>query len=97
MEAPPHTIAGIVQLYKQLTPTKLYTARKVKTTQVIDVMCRMCNKPPGSSTKQELGETTCGSQGLVFREAEGLGTDRRGSPRRPRPSGTFQCKRSTVT
>ncbi|PFX17569.1 hypothetical protein AWC38_SpisGene18108 [Stylophora pistillata] len=43
-EAPSHAIVGIVELYEQLTPTKLYTARKVRTTQVNDVICRMCNK-----------------------------------------------------
>ena len=45
-EAPSHTIAGIVEMYEQLTPTKLYTARKAKTTQVNDITCRMCGKSP---------------------------------------------------
>ena len=79
-EAPSHTIAGIVELYEQLTPTKLHTARKVKTMQVNDVTCRKCSKAPGSRTKQVLVEKQCSSQGLVFREAEGFGTDRRNFP-----------------
>ena len=45
-EAPSHNIAGIVEMYEQLTPTKLYTARKAKTTQVNDITCRMYGKAP---------------------------------------------------
>ena len=42
--APMHTIAGISELYEQLLPTKLYTARKTKTNEESDVRCRMCGK-----------------------------------------------------
>ena len=45
-EAPSHTIAGIVEMHEQLTLTKLYTARKAKTTQINDITCRMCGKAP---------------------------------------------------
>ena len=33
-------------MYEQFTPTKLYTAKKAKTTQVNDITCRMCGKAP---------------------------------------------------
>lgn len=42
--APTHTIAGISELYEQLLPTKLYNARKTKTSEESDVRCRMCGK-----------------------------------------------------
>ena len=40
--APTHTIAGIMELYEQLLPTKLYNSRKTKTTDDPDMRCRMC-------------------------------------------------------
>ena len=42
--APTHTIAGIMELYEQLLPTKLYNSRKTKTTDDPDARCRMCRK-----------------------------------------------------
>ena len=42
--APTHTIAGIMELYEQLLPTKLYNSRKTKTTYDPDARCRMCGK-----------------------------------------------------
>ena len=43
-----HTIAGMMKLYEQLTPTKLYTSHKTQTTQIDDVTCRLCGKAPES-------------------------------------------------
>ena len=42
--APPHTIAGMLELYKQLTPTKVYHASKTHTHQPDDTLCRFCVK-----------------------------------------------------
>ncbi|PFX34783.1 Zinc finger CCHC domain-containing protein 3 [Stylophora pistillata] len=42
--APTHTIAGIMELYEQLLPTKLYNSRKSETTDDPEVRCRMCGK-----------------------------------------------------
>ena len=42
--APTHTIAGIMELYEQLLPTRLYNSRKTKTTDDPDARCRMCGK-----------------------------------------------------
>ena len=42
--APTHTIAGIMELYEQLLPTKLYNSRKTKTTDDPDARCRLCGK-----------------------------------------------------
>ena len=42
--APTHTIAGISELHEQLLPTKLYNARKTKSSEESDVRCRMCVK-----------------------------------------------------
>ena len=42
--APMQTIAGIMELYEQLLPTKLYNSRKTKTTDDPDARCRMCGK-----------------------------------------------------
>ena len=42
--APTHTIAGIMELYEQLLPTKLYNSTKTKTTDDPDARCRMCGK-----------------------------------------------------
>ena len=45
--APTHTIAGVMELYEQLLPTKLYNSRKTKTTDDPDARCRMCEKGQG--------------------------------------------------
>ena len=42
--APTHTIAGISELYEQLLSTKLYIARKTKSSEELDVKGRMCGK-----------------------------------------------------
>ena len=42
--APTHTIAGISELHEQLLLTKLYNARKTKSSEESDVRCRMCGK-----------------------------------------------------
>ena len=47
--APTHTIAGMTALYEQLTPTKLYSSQKTRTTrQASDTMCRLCGNAPES-------------------------------------------------
>ena len=38
-----HTVAGMIELYEQLLPTKVYTTQKTKTTQG-EVSCRLCGK-----------------------------------------------------
>ena len=43
--APTHTIAGVMELYEQLTPTKVYTVHKKGAAQG-DVTCRLCGKFP---------------------------------------------------
>ena len=43
--APNHTIAGVVELYEKLTPTKVYTVHKTGAEQG-DVTCRLCGKSP---------------------------------------------------
>ena len=40
--APTHTIAGMLELYEQLTPTKVYHARKTQTNHPNDTLCRLC-------------------------------------------------------
>ena len=42
--APTHTIAGMLELYEQLTPTKVYYARKTQTNRPNDTLCRLCGK-----------------------------------------------------
>ena len=42
--------AEIVEFHEQLTPTKLYTVRKAKATQVNEVSCRMYSKARESSS-----------------------------------------------
>ena len=42
--APTHTIAGMLELYEQLTPTKVYHARKTQTNHPNDTLCRLCGK-----------------------------------------------------
>ncbi|PFX18700.1 hypothetical protein AWC38_SpisGene16924 [Stylophora pistillata] len=46
--APTHCIAGIMELYEQLTPTKVYMAYKTGITDKNDVKCRMCGEGPES-------------------------------------------------
>ena len=43
--APTHTIAGVMELYEQLTPTKVYTVHKTGVEQG-DVTCRLFGKSP---------------------------------------------------
>ena len=42
--APTHTIAGMLELYEQLTPIKVYHARKTQTNHPNDTLCRLCGK-----------------------------------------------------
>ena len=42
--APKHTIARMLELYEQLTPTKVYYARKTQTNHPNDILCRLCVK-----------------------------------------------------
>ena len=42
--APTHTIAGMLDLYEQLTPTMVYHACKNRTHQPNDTLCRFCVK-----------------------------------------------------
>lgn len=39
--APTHTITGVLELYKQLTPTRVYTKIKTGTSQG-EITCRLC-------------------------------------------------------
>ena len=41
--APTHTIAGVMELYEQITPTRVYTSLKTKTTQGDVINCRLCS------------------------------------------------------
>ncbi|PFX20993.1 hypothetical protein AWC38_SpisGene14545 [Stylophora pistillata] len=45
---PSHTIAGLVELYEQLLPTRVYTSQKTHTSGEGDVRCRLCGKAPES-------------------------------------------------
>ena len=45
---PPHTIAGLVELYEQLLPTRVYTSQKTHTSPGSEVVCRLCGKAPES-------------------------------------------------
>ena len=51
-DAVTHTIAAMMELYEQLTLTKLYTSFKTRTPQGDDVKCRMCGKTPESLTRE---------------------------------------------
>ena len=42
--APTHVITGVQYLYQQLLSTKLYTGKKIKTTNHQDYTCRICGK-----------------------------------------------------
>ena len=42
--APTYTFAGMLELYEQLTPTKVYHARKTQTNHPNDILCRLCGK-----------------------------------------------------
>ena len=42
--APTHMITGVQDLYQQLLSTKLYTGKKIKTTNHPDYTCDMCGK-----------------------------------------------------
>ena len=42
--APTHTIAGMMELYEQMLPTKVYSYHKIGTTPANDTTCRLCGK-----------------------------------------------------
>ena len=44
--APTHTVAGVMELYEQLLPTRVYSAYKTGTFDQNNIMCRMCGKAP---------------------------------------------------
>jgi len=44
-----HSIAGMLELYKQLTPTKVYHACKTRLHQPNDTLCRFCGKTAEST------------------------------------------------
>ena len=44
--APTHTVAGLMELYEQLLPTRVYAAYKTGTSYQNNIMCRMCGKAP---------------------------------------------------
>ena len=41
-----HTVAGVMELYEQLLPTRVYSAYKTGTSDQNNIMCRMCGKAP---------------------------------------------------
>ena len=43
---PSHTIAGLVELYEPLLPTRVYTSQKTHTSAEGDVRCRLCGNAP---------------------------------------------------
>ncbi|XP_022783739.1 uncharacterized protein LOC111324448 [Stylophora pistillata] len=45
---PSHTIAGLVELYEQLLPTRVYTSQKTHASGDGEVRCRLCGKVPES-------------------------------------------------
>ena len=42
--APTHTIAGMMELYEQMLPTRAYTTYKTRTNPTDDTRCRLCGK-----------------------------------------------------
>ena len=42
--APTHTIAGMMELYEQILPTKVHSCPKIGTTPANDTTCRLCGK-----------------------------------------------------
>ena len=42
--APAHMVAGIHEMYQQLLPTKMYSARETRTSSEQAARCRMCSK-----------------------------------------------------
>ena len=78
----PITIAGVMELNEQLTPTKVYTIHKTGTTQD-DVSCRMCGKSPETLAHVLSGcsalphskypETQRSIESLFLRDGEELG------------------------
>ena len=44
--APTHTVAGVMELYEQFLPTRVYSAYKTGTSDQNDIMYRMCGKAP---------------------------------------------------
>ena len=43
---PSHTIAGLVELYEQLIPTRVYMSQKTHSSAEGEVICRPCGKAP---------------------------------------------------
>ena len=43
---PSHTIAGLVELFEQLLPMRVYTSQKTHTSTEGEVVCRLCGKAP---------------------------------------------------
>ncbi|PFX15008.1 hypothetical protein AWC38_SpisGene20795 [Stylophora pistillata] len=43
-----HTIAGLVELYEQFLPTRVYTSQKTHTSGEGEVRCRLCGEAPES-------------------------------------------------
>ena len=44
VSAPTHSIAGVMELYEQLLPTRVYAAYKTGSSHQINTICRMCGK-----------------------------------------------------
>ena len=44
--APTYTVPGVMELYKQLLPTRVYAAYKTGISDRNNIMCRMCGKAP---------------------------------------------------
>ena len=44
--APTNTVAGVMELYEQLLPTRVYAAYKTGISDRNNIMCRMCEKSP---------------------------------------------------
>lgn len=42
--APTHTIAGMMELYEQMLPTRVYTTYKTRTNPSDDTLCRLCGE-----------------------------------------------------
>ena len=45
-KSPSQTIAGLVELYEQLLPTRVYTSQKTHTRAEGEVVCKLCGKAP---------------------------------------------------
>ena len=77
--APTYTVTGMIELYEQLLPTKVYTTQKTRTTQG-DVSCRLCDKEEETilhilsgymfytCSIKVFGPTQCCSEDIILRE-----------------------------